>query len=114
MRLKEADLKKTMEMELTLVKTERDSCKAKQRDADLKLKELERLKIALERKCDSEIEEFKARYERERDSDKRNFDAKRRQLEEDEHLFNLNKDRYLTNETERGRLEKENKQIKSE
>ncbi len=60
LRLKESDMKKTVEMELMAIRTERESCQAKMRDAEIKLKEMERLKIALERRCESEIEEYKA------------------------------------------------------
>ncbi len=63
LRLKEGDMKKTMEMELQAIKMERESCQSKVRDADLKHKELERLKLALERRTETEINEFKKLYE---------------------------------------------------
>jgi len=97
-----------------MIKTERDRCQGKERDAELKLKELDRLKIALERKTESDVDDFKSRYEREREMEKRGFDAKRRQLEEDEHIFKMNKDRFLANETTKVRLEKENVEIRNE
>lgn len=41
--MKENEMKKTMEVELLTIKTERDLCATKQRDAELKLRDLERL-----------------------------------------------------------------------
>ena len=78
LRLKESEMKKTVEMELMTIKAERETCAAKVRDAELKHKELERLKLALERKVDTEIDEFKAHYEREREAEKRHFDVRKR------------------------------------
>ena len=57
--LKEDNMKKTVEQELMAIKAERETCAAKVWDAELKHKELERLKIALERKVDTEIDQYK-------------------------------------------------------
>lgn len=67
-------MKKTMEIELLTIKTERDACAAKQRESELKLKDLERLWLALEWKTETEIEEFKKEYEWEREIEWRHFD----------------------------------------
>ena len=61
-------------MELLTIKHAREACTTKTRDADIKIKELERLKIALEQKCSGEIEDYRKRYERERDDERRTFD----------------------------------------
>jgi len=41
--MKESEIKKTMEIELLTIKTEREACASKKREAELKLKDLERL-----------------------------------------------------------------------
>lgn len=56
------------------IKTEWDACAARQREAELKLKDLEWLRLALERKTETDIEEFKKDYEREREIEWRHFD----------------------------------------
>ena len=40
LRMKEQEMKKTMEMELMCIRTERDQCAVRQREAELKLKAL--------------------------------------------------------------------------
>lgn len=105
--MKENEMKKTMEVELLTIKTERDLCATKQRDAELKLRDLERLWIALEWKCESDIQEYQKQYIWEWDTERWEFEAKKRQLDEDQYMFNLNKDRFLSSETEKNKLEKE-------
>ena len=78
LRLKESEMKKTVEMELMTIKAERETCAAKVWDAELKHKELERLKIALERKAETEIEDFKNIYEWEWEAEKRHFETRKR------------------------------------
>jgi len=63
-----------MEIELLTIKTEREACASKKREAELKLKDLERLWIALERKTETEIEEFKWEFEWERDIERWHFE----------------------------------------
>lgn len=62
LRMKESEMKKTMEIELLTIKTEWELCSSKTWDSELKLKDLERLRIALEWKTESDIEEFKKMY----------------------------------------------------
>lgn len=114
MRMKESEIKKTMEIELLTIKTERDLCASKTRDSELKLKDLEWLRIALERKCENDIDEFKKSYQREWDTERREFESKKRQLDEETYMFNLNKERYLANEAEKSKLEKENTELRIE
>lgn len=112
LRMKESEMKKTVELELMAIKTERENCQAKIKDADLKHKELERLRIALERRTETEIEDFKKSWERDHQHNQIQFDAKRRQLEEDTHIFNMQKDQYLQAESQREKLDKECKELR--
>ena len=73
-RMKESEIKKTMEIELLTIKTEREACASKQRESELKLKDLERLWLALEWKTETEIDEFKKDYEWERELERRHQD----------------------------------------
>ncbi|CAI2384444.1 unnamed protein product [Moneuplotes crassus] len=112
LRVKEIESKKTVEMELMMIKNEREKLFQKEKEADLKLKDLNLLKVALEKKTSSEIEEFRRRYEGERDDEKRDLHIRKMQLEEDEHRFNLNKDKYLVTEKDKRQLELENSNLK--
>ena len=114
MRVKESEMKKTVEMELMTIRAERESCAAKVRDAELKLKDLERLKIALEKKADNEIAEYRSKYEREREDEHRAFEARRRQLDEDKHMFDMSKEKFISTETEKNKLEKRCEQLLNE
>ena len=114
MRVKESEMKKTVEMELMTIRAERESCAAKVRDAELKLKDLERLKIALEKKADNEIAEYRSKYEREREDEHRAFESRRRQLDEDKHMFEMSKEKFISTETEKNKLEKRCEQLLNE
>ena len=80
----------------------------------MKLKDLEWLRLALERKTETEIDEFKKNYEREREIERRHFDQWKRQLEEDTYMFNLQKERLIKAEEERNRLDIEYTKLKQE
>ena len=112
LRFKEQDGKKTIEMELLVVKNERENLQQKEKEFDLKLKDLNLLKIALEKKTQSEIEEYRRKFEGERDDEKRDLHIRKMQLEEDEHRFAMNKDKYLITEKDKRQLEKENVELK--
>ena len=62
LRYREAEVKKTMEMELLLVKTERDKTKALQGEYDKKLAEMSNIKLKLEKDMAEELQQFKTNY----------------------------------------------------
>jgi len=84
LRYREAEVKKTMEMELILVKQERDKTKSLQHEYDKKLAEMTNIKLRLEKEMSEELSKFKSNYQRQfQDKD---FEIHRRMLgvEEDE------------------------------
>lgn len=112
LRYKEQETKKTVEMELLIIKNEREKLFQKEKEADLKLKDLNLLKAALEKKTYSDIDEFKRTYESKFDDSKRDIQIRRMQLEEDEHRFSLNKETFLTTQKDKTQLEKEHFNLK--
>lgn len=62
LRYKEAEVKKTMEMELVLVKQERDKTASLQREYEQKLAEMSNLKLRLEKEMAEELSRFKSNY----------------------------------------------------
>jgi len=60
MRYREAEVKKTVEMELYLVKNERDKLSKTEKEYELKLKELDAYKVKLEKEHAEEISRFKS------------------------------------------------------
>jgi oral-facial-digital syndrome 1 protein len=82
LRYREADVKKTMEMELLMVKQERDKCKSLQGEYEGKLAEMTKIKTKLEKNMSEELSNFKANYQRQfQDKD---FEIHRRNLAVDE------------------------------
>ena len=59
MRYKEAEVKKTMEMELLLVKQERDKTENLAREYDSKLQEMSTIRAKLEKELAEELSSFK-------------------------------------------------------
>jgi hypothetical protein len=53
-----------MEMELLLVKQERDKCKSLQGEYDSKLGEMTNIKLKLEKNMAEELQNFKTNYQR--------------------------------------------------
>ena len=64
LRYKDAEVKKTMEMELLLVKQERDKTKNLQSEYERKLHEMETIRVKLEKDMSEEISHFKTEYQR--------------------------------------------------
>lgn len=64
LRYKEAEVKKTMEMELILVKQERDKTKHLQTEYEQKLSEMQSIRLRLEKEMAEEINKFKSNYQR--------------------------------------------------
>ena len=64
LRYKEAEVKKTMELELVLVKQERDKTKSLQHDYENKLAEMTNIKLRLEKEMAEELSKFKTSYQR--------------------------------------------------
>ena len=64
MRLRENDVKKTVEMELVLVKNEKDRMAHTIQDYERKLAEMESFKLRLEKQHLEDIDRFKSEYQR--------------------------------------------------
>jgi hypothetical protein len=62
LRYKEAEVKKTMEMELLLVKQERDKTKSLQEEYEKKLVEMSNIRLRLEKDMAEELQQFKSNY----------------------------------------------------
>ena len=85
MRYRENDIKKTVEMELYVVKAEKDKMTKAIAEYEAKLAEVENFKLRLEKQHVEDIERFKSDYQRQyKDQD---FEIHRRRLavDEDEH-----------------------------
>ena len=98
-RYREQDVKKTVEMELYLVKSEKDRMAQTIREYEQKLNEVENLKLRLEKQHLEDMERFKSDYQRQyKDQD---FDIHRRRLavDEDEHKVSMDKERLMRIET---------------
>ena len=112
LRFKETDIKKTVEMELVLIKSEKDRMANTIRDYEQKLQEMENLKLRLEKQHMEDIERFKSEYQRQyKDQD---FDIHRRRLavDEDEHRISLEKERLARAETRCQAAEKELEELR--
>lgn len=118
MRYKDADVKKTVEMELILVKNEKERMSRQIREYEQRVNDVEQLKLRLEKQHIEEVERFKSEYQRQfKDQD---FDIHRRRLvvDEEEHRISLEKERILqadtrlkVAETEVTTLRKENAEL---
>jgi hypothetical protein len=62
MRLRENDIKKTVEMELMLVKNEKDRMQQTIIEYERKLSEMEQFKLRLEKQHIEDVERFKSEY----------------------------------------------------
>lgn len=112
MRYREQDVKKTVEMELLVVKNEKDRMSQTIHDYEQKIGELENFKLRLEKQHVEDLERFKSEYQRQyKDQD---FDIHRRRLacDEDEHRLNLEKERLLRTETRCEASEKELEELR--
>ena len=112
MRYRESDVKKTVEMELLVVKNEKERMSQTIHDYEQKIGELENFKLRLEKQHVEDLERFKSEYQRQyKDQD---FDIHRRRLacDEDEHRLNLEKERLLRIETRCQAAEKELEELR--
>lgn len=64
MRYRETDVKKTVEMELYFVKAEKERMAHTIHDYEVKIADLESLKLRLEKQKLEDIEKFKSEYQR--------------------------------------------------
>lgn len=64
LRYKEAEIKKTMELELVLVKQERDKTLDLQREYEHKINEMSNIRLKLEKEMAEELSNFKNNYQR--------------------------------------------------
>ena len=114
MRYRESELKKTVEMELYVVKSEKDRMARSITEYEQKLSEVENFKLRLEKQHLEDIEKFKSEYQRQyKDQD---FDIHRRRLavDEDEHKISLEKERFLRIETRCQAAEKELEELRKD
>lgn len=99
LRYRENDSKKTVEMELYFVKAEKDRMAQTIRDYELKIADLETLKLRLEKQKLEDIERFKSEYQRQMKDHDFEIHRRRLALDEDEHQVSLSKDRLANAET---------------
>ena len=114
MRYRETDVKKTVEMELLIVKGEKDRMAQTIHDYEAKIVELENFKLRLEKQHLEDLERFKSEYQRQyKDQD---FEIHRRRLacDEDEHRINLEKERLMRVETRCQAAEKELEELRTD
>lgn len=78
MRYRETEVKKTVEMELLLIKQERERLSKSEKEYELKLKELDVYKMKLEKEHTEAITSYKS--ELQRDYKDQDFDIHRRKL----------------------------------
>ena len=98
LRYKDAEVKKTVEMELLLCKQERDKTQELAREYDRKLGEMSELRLKLEKEMAEELSSFKSAYQKQfTDKD---FELHRRVLavDEDENRVRLQQDRLRESE----------------
>ena len=93
LRARETEMKKTLEIELHMVKTERDSLSKAQRECELKLKDLEMHRLKMDKDHVEAIERYKSDLQR--NFSDQDFEIHRRklQLEEDEARIRVDRDR---------------------
>ena len=114
MRYREDNVKKTVEMELYVVKSEKERMAQAIQDYEAKIKELENFKLRLEKQHVEDLERFKSEYQRQyKDQD---FDIHRRRLacDEDEHRIGLEKERLARIETRCSAAEKELEELRTD
>lgn len=92
-RYKDAEIKKTMEMELLLVKQEKEKTQQLQKEYEHKLNEMSNIKLKLEKDLAEELSNFKTNYQRQLQD--KEFEIHRRTLavEEDENRIKLGRER---------------------
>lgn len=93
LRSRENEMKKTVEVELHMVKSERDSLSKAQRECELKLKDLEVHRIKMDKEHIEALERYKSDLQR--NFSDQDFEIHRRklQVEEDEARIKLDRDR---------------------
>ena len=114
MRYREQDIKKTVEMELYLVKSEKDRMAQTIREYEQKLQEVENFKLRLEKQHVEDMERFKSEHTRQyKDQD---FDIHRRRLvvDEDEHKIGMERERLMRIETRCQTAEKELEELRKD
>lgn len=107
MRAREGELKKTMEMEQVMLRNEKDAASRLQKDLEIKMKEIEVLRVKLQKEHMESVELFKSDFQRKfQDQD---FEQHRRklQIEEDEQKVRLEKERILAIENRNVKLLKD-------
>ena len=114
LRSRENEMKKTLEVELHMVKTERDSLSKSQRDCELKLKDLEMHRIKMDKEHIEAIERYKSDLQR--NFSDQDFEIHRRklQVEEDEARIKLDRDRIAQIQSNNQTLNQELTAIKAE
>ena len=95
MRYRENDVKKTVEMELVLIKNEKDKMAHTIKEYELKLAEMENFKLKLGKQQIEDLERFKSEYQRKFKDDDFEIHRRRLAIDEDEHRVKLEKDRVL-------------------
>jgi hypothetical protein len=88
-RYKDAEVKKTMEVELLVVKQERDKVRDIQTEYEKKLAEMRTLQLRLEKEMAEELERFKSNYKRQLEDKEYELHRRTLVIDEDENRVKL-------------------------
>jgi oral-facial-digital syndrome 1 protein len=114
MRYRENDVKKTVEMELYLIKAEKEKMLASAKEYEQKIAEMESYKLRLEKQHIESVEKFKSEYQRSFKDQDFEIHRRRLQVDEDEHRVSLEKDRLSRAETRCIAAEKELEELRAD
>lgn len=107
-------MKKTLELEQHMLRTDKDLLQKTQKDYELKLKEIEILRTKLQKDNIESIENFKSEYQRKFQDQDFEYHRRKLQIEEDEQRVKLEKDRITAIETRNIKLSKDFQEIEEE
>ena len=114
LRARENETKKTLEVELLMARNERDTLAKAQREAEVRLKDLEVQRIKLDKEHVEQIERYKADLQRQFQDQDFEHHRRRLQLEQDESRVKFERDRIATIENSNQKLTKELNDIKED
>ena len=114
LRYKDAEIKKTMEMELLLVKQERDKTKQLQVEYERKLSDMSNIKLKLEKDMAEELSRFKTNYQRQFQDKDLEIHRRALNVEEDENRVRMQQDRLMESEKRNETVMKEIENMRKE
>lgn len=107
MRARENELKKTIELDQQLLRNDKDHLAKTQKDYELKLKEIDTLRVKLQKDHLESIENFKSDFQRKFQDQDFEYHRRKLQIEEDEQKIRLEKERISMIENKNVKLMKE-------